>query len=111
MSGSIPCFFRFVSGEKQAEFQTIDNRATIIGCGVATVDASKAPDDDCHAPEVTRFEGSVFSTAPLSIVGVSHHHPLYSLSLLETKYHERVYLFNKKYLRLCSVTPFSYVAQ
>ena len=47
------------------------------------MNTGKAPDNDGHTPEVTRFQGSMLPTAPLSIVRVTHHHPLHPLRLRE----------------------------
>lgn len=55
-----------------------------------TMNASEAPHNDSHTPEMTGFQSSMLTAATLSIVRVPHHHPLHPPGLRESGRKERI---------------------
>ena len=47
------------------------------------MNSGKTLDNDSHTSKVTRLKCSMFSTAALTIVSISHNHPTNTISLRE----------------------------
>ena len=52
------------------------------------MNSSKALDNDSHTSKVTRLKCSMFSTATLTIVSISHNNPTNAISLTEEEEEE-----------------------